>query len=402
MIENYTVPKKAGKDSLGSSINEVEGIFETVMGDGKSRLTIGSKTISGNYGTMKNTCGQNSMSLRSAVDLATHQLFKILDLAMSLNNLMKGVGYLMFPYTTFGELISKGEHLEHLHSYYNYKIPKVMKDTISKEEAEEVIHLNISNVDFHSASGSYPIDAVASTTLSMDMHTDVGLLIAMTTGYYSTLFPTDNTPPSHSTSSSSTRGLFITLSTGEIVNVDENDITSDDLIIMVGKGGAEWLSPQGTLSPLRAVPHALHVDLGSDQYNTRNWYGKMFQPPLNAELSNLPGVKYQQYREEMLHASSLYHIDKNHLINPEEENSIQYSNNNEKDLITIKRSLHNGMVDHSGTRKNGENMNMMTTNAVTAIAPISCTTKDGDPGVMCWAQCQATSLAGKECMGRWG
>lgn len=60
------------------------------------------------------------------------------------------------------------------------------------------------------------------------LHVDGGLLIAMTTGYYA------------GAEASSISGLYIQLPTGNIARAAFSD---DALIIMVGEGGAKWLSP---------------------------------------------------------------------------------------------------------------------------------------------------------------
>ena len=178
----------------------------------------------------------------------------------------------------------------------------------------------------------------------------------MTTGYY------PSTGLADSKSVERNRGLFVTLPTGEIVNVDENDVTVNDLIIMIGSGGAEWLSP-GSSDPLRAVPHALVLNLGNDKQATRNWYGKMFLPPPDAMLHGRPGISFKQHRDEMINESKLSSIDS--IFNSELE---KFSTGG-KSHPSVFRAL--------------------------STTPMSCTTSLGSPGVMCWAQCQAISLAGK-------
>ena len=56
-------------------------------------------------------------------------------------------------YYSLEELMTKGEHLEHLHSYYGASVSE-------KEQAQE------------------------QAVFTMDFHVDAGLMIAMTTGHY--------------------------------------------------------------------------------------------------------------------------------------------------------------------------------------------------------------------------
>eukprot|EP00604_Paraphysomonas_vestita_P002071 CAMPEP_0174820546 /NCGR_PEP_ID=MMETSP1107-20130205/4447_1 /TAXON_ID=36770 /ORGANISM="Paraphysomonas vestita, Strain GFlagA" /LENGTH=275 /DNA_ID=CAMNT_0016036105 /DNA_START=524 /DNA_END=1348 /DNA_ORIENTATION=+ len=139
----------------------------------------------------------------------------------------------------------------------------------------------------------------------MNLHTDSGLFIAMTNGYYSKL-------PSSTSSSSSSKldklntdiqqpnnGLFIQLSSGEIVRTHTDP---DSLIFLIGQGASDWLNPVlGT--KLRAIPHALSADLSNGM--TRSWYGKMYLPPSDALLPEYDGIRssYSSYRLEELTAS---------------------------------------------------------------------------------------------------
>ena len=94
-------------------------IFKTIMDDGRTRLTIGAKTISGHPEPITNLCGRTTARLRSTVDLASRQLFKVLDAAAYLLHDEYDSNYVMEPYHTFEDLIKNGDHLEHFHAYYH-------------------------------------------------------------------------------------------------------------------------------------------------------------------------------------------------------------------------------------------------------------------------------------------
>lgn len=148
----------------------------------------------------------------------------------------------MSPYMTYSDVYHHGNHLEHIHAYY------YSSDTTTTNE---------------------PIPTI-------DMHTDNGLMIAMTTGYYNN--------NEHVNEKS---GLYIELSSGfillhthsylltylyllllgSIVQVKPSD---DSLIIMIGEGGSSWYQPIFG-KPFRAVPHALYIQ-DNDISTTRSWY----------------------------------------------------------------------------------------------------------------------------------
>jgi hypothetical protein len=120
---------------------------------------------------------------------------------------------------------------------------------------------------------------------TIHVHVHVGLLIAMTSGYYS-----------HPDDRGVEDGLLLQLSTGEVVRADTSPT---DIIIMVGAGSNEWFSPRG--GSLRPVPHALQLDLGGDSRAFRSWLGLMVLPPTDAVLYK-PRITYSTYRRrELMH-----------------------------------------------------------------------------------------------------
>jgi hypothetical protein len=219
--------------------------LETRVNDGRKRLSTGAATIGGVPQPMSSNCGDASLPLRQIVAAVALQVASLLDL-VSVDSPMR-------PRQSFRDLVEHGGHLEHLHAYYDSPTP-------SDQQGD---------------------------SFSLPLHTDSGLFIAMTYGLHST-------PGSGSS-------LFLQLPSEQTVQVAPSP---DSLIIMVGQGGADWLSPV-LGAPLRALPHALVLDLPSG--GTRSWFGKMLLPPADALLPRHYGVNvsFQSYREKEIAASVL-------------------------------------------------------------------------------------------------
>jgi hypothetical protein len=114
----------------------------------------------------------------------------------------------MSPYYSFKDLIENGEHLEHLHSYYLTNAKKSNQESSTASEQK----------------------------MTMDLHKDVGILIAMTSGYYND----ENIKEQDNENESQFNGLYVQLSNGIISKAKARN---DALIIMVGNGGEKWLQP---------------------------------------------------------------------------------------------------------------------------------------------------------------
>lgn len=162
-------------------------------------------------------------------------------------------------YDTFDKIYARGEHLEHLHAY-----------TPAGDKPDQSLF----------------VGTVGSPGYTLPMHTDGGLFIAMTNGYYA---DQDGQPVPVQ------NGLYVTLPTGAVVRA----VTEEDaLIFMMGQGAADWLAPK-LGKPLRAVPHAMIADTSSSESKpmTRAWFGKMYLPPADAVSAAWNGRSYGNYRE---------------------------------------------------------------------------------------------------------
>jgi hypothetical protein len=241
-----------------------EGIFQVLMTDGSTRYSTAAKTTEGIRDSLKMThsCGEKASKLRSLVDAAAHQVFVALDSLIPKEKTSTDTKTLIMEpnYQTYTELSAKGNHLEHLHAYFS---PTTSAGSIS----------------------SLP---------TMDFHTDAGLMIAMTTGY----FP-EGVIPSPKT------GLYLTLPNGKSV---KTVMSESSLILLMGEGSAKWLSPAPLGAAFRPVPHALFIDNDNSNNggNTRSWFGKMYLPPSDAILPAPFGdhKPYSAYRHEEVKALS--------------------------------------------------------------------------------------------------
>jgi hypothetical protein len=313
-------------------------VGKRLMDDGSLRLTSAAASSDGLRGPMSNECGENAYKLRSIIDSVTRQAFLALDSSID----MKENEKIMSPdYSTYSDLIAHGNHLEHLHAYFPSSSSR--SNNVNKEG------------NAASSTGNAEEAKKASSSMTMDFHTDNGLMIAMTTGYY-------QIPSTSSASLSSKNGLYMILPDGKKVKAMMSD---SSLILLVGEGGMNWFAPVLDGKPLRAVPHALIVDLPGAAagaaaegleggVNSRSWFGKMLLPPGNAYL-----VKEKMTYEE-------YH---------KLETSPQYSASSSS---FIPLACAGGSVGGYGDKVMVEN--------------VQCTLSDGQPGIYCWMQVYFSSF----------
>lgn len=293
---------QAAHDCFQGSQRDEDHIQRTTMVDGSLRLTASAISSDGIGEALSNQCAQSSSStLRALIENVTRQLFRLLDNAAVSSFNKKSNNPVMDPYRSYSDLIAHGEHLEHLHVYYPSENPTLDQPTI-------------------------------------DMHTDNGIMIAMTTGYYRGENIADD------------RGLYVELPNGQVCKASLDD---DSLVIMVG-AGARWLSPILGAS-LRPVPHAL-VSGMTNQGSSRAWFGKMILPPVDAILrddsSRDNSMTFGKYRR-------LTSIPNNYLSLP------------------------------TGCGMNEE------TDTYSLLSTSECLMPDGTKGLMCWKKC--SSVAGLSC-----
>ena len=250
------------------------------MADGSYRLSVGARSLDNSRIPVSESseCSKSIESLRFIVDRATQQLFSVLDLAATLSAGERGIDdmnknkesnskMLMGPnFSSYSDLMSQGDHLEHLHAYYPSTTPSAPGNGQGQDQQEG---------ERDTASNR--------KEQTIDLHTDAGLLIAMTVGHYTSdkkaatedtegHIREEGTRKQDSSSSSFNEvelggdggGLYIQLLNGIVTRARAE---SSSLIIMVGEGGASWLAPL-LGAPMRSVPHALQADLGTGTDNS--------------------------------------------------------------------------------------------------------------------------------------
>lgn len=244
--------KRALEDLPDCYAQRLQGVTSQNMPDGSLRLSTGAASIKGIPQPMPSSCGDASFRLRSLVEATTRQIFLALDLASPSS---ANPNPIMRPnYHTFSDIMLSGEHLEHLHAY------------IGDDQ-----------------------DTHGDLQPTLDYHTDAGLMIAMTTGYY------HPSPPSDAS------GLYLRLHDGRRVKAA---VEEDALIVLIGDGGARWLAPV-LGRPLQAVTHALIADLPCGIKATRSWYGKMYLPPLDGVIFPQNISFAQHFALQAQHSSNL-------------------------------------------------------------------------------------------------
>mmetsp|Transcript_1659 Transcript_1659/g.2921 ORF Transcript_1659/g.2921 Transcript_1659/m.2921 type:complete len:790 (+) Transcript_1659:117-2486(+) len=329
------------------------------MGDDKFRVSTAAASTGGTPGIMSGECGKEADSLRSSVDGAVYQLLNAMDKYSGSyqNNDKRSVPeYVMKPYRRYSDIFQHGEHLEHLHAFFN-------------EDKTSAL-----------------LEAAAPT---LDFHTDAGLFIAMTAGLYASdqgeLLPDE------------TNGLYLQLMSGSVVEVHANE---GALIIMVGDGGTRWLAPL-LGSSLRAAPHSLRIASTTGRAHSRAWFGKMYLPPSDALLPTAAteggdqGIpfRYDQYRRmEMQHLNSASSplptgsgagADAASL-----PSACGHKISSNMDVRGAVKSSHDHDHDHSMTGQS------MASSYSHLVGNDLCGASDGT-GVMCWTQCM--SVAGLPC-----
>lgn len=255
-IPNFKEARENALKPLSNCLLNDDDRYVKTMKDGSRRLSSAAISKNGIIGKLSNACSETvSSNLRFTIDIVTQNVFKALDLASVKNNNNinnNKNNYLMFPYKSFSSLMTNGIQLEHLHSF------------------------------FPSKNSSYK---AVDSTLTLDMHVDAGIMIAMTNGYYSS-------------SENQRKDLLLELPSGEVVYAETD---SDALVLMMGSAASQWLSPI-LGKPIRAMPHSLEMDKESG--SIRSWYGKMFLPPGDAMLPN-SDLTYSKFRQMELQYQSV-------------------------------------------------------------------------------------------------
>ncbi|CEG40715.1 uncharacterized protein PHALS_10899 [Plasmopara halstedii] len=169
---------------------------------------------------------------------------------------------------TARKLLEDSVHLDHFHAY---EAPQSMK----KIEDDLLLDLN---------------------DLSLELHTDNGVMIAMTAPEYFQVSSTGIVELKNTSKEDS--GLFIQTGNGEIVRPV---LYPDELILMLGSGIEHWIK---TSPPLHSVLHGMRyprsVSLSEGDHSTkilRSWFGKMILLDSDQQMDN-SGLTFRQYANQ--------------------------------------------------------------------------------------------------------
>lgn len=133
--------------------------------------------------------------------------------------------------------------------------------------------------------------------LSLELHTDNGLMIAMIAPAYFEVLPTGELQLKQTQGQDA--GLFIQLGNGEIVRPVLNP---DELILMLGSGIDDWIK---TSPPLHSVLHGMRYprtvsvvnEDGEGNKLLRSWFGKMILLEEHQVMDNT-GLTFGQYANQ--------------------------------------------------------------------------------------------------------
>ncbi|GAB9474347.1 hypothetical protein Gpo141_00011477 [Globisporangium polare] len=155
------------------------------------------------------------------------------------------------------------------------------------ELMSESVHLD----HFHAYEAAPTATASAQTDdsqLSLDMHTDNGILIAMTAPKYFDVLASSDVQ--EKTLAPYESGLLIQNRAGTVVRPV---LKEDELVLMVGSGFQEWMN---TSPSLRPVPHAMkypRVSVSGERL-IRAWFGKMVLLSRDTRMLNV-GMSFGDY-----------------------------------------------------------------------------------------------------------
>jgi hypothetical protein len=233
--------------SLAACTN-ARGGLEHVFEDGTLRRTLASRSLEGEAEPfLEESCPRvdpESCEFRQTVASVTHAFAEKLATALELQHEPLLRTYTSSSSYTLTEIVDHGEHLEHLHAYYQEQ-------------------------------------PVSDDIATLDWHIDQGLFLVFAPGTI------DGVP---------TEGFYIQLPDGTTEKVKFDN--QDDLVIFLGDGVNQFVNP--TLKePLRVLPHALRMPQTKPNA-PRTWYGRMVLAPANA-LHPLFETTYGELRDAMIH-----------------------------------------------------------------------------------------------------
>ncbi|GMF21180.1 unnamed protein product [Phytophthora fragariaefolia] len=197
----------------------------------------------------------------AAVELAVANVGSALDATQKFHVMAEQGAVAM----TARKLFEESVHLDHFHAY---------------EAARNLQQGYVSDAEINVAD------------MSLELHTDNGVMIAMTAPEYFKVSPTGELQFQETQGHDA--GLFIQTANGEIVRPVLNP---DELILMLGSGINDWIK---TFPPLHAVLHGMRyprtVSVGQGKL-LRSWFGKMILLESRQVMDNT-GLTFGQYANQ--------------------------------------------------------------------------------------------------------
>eukprot|EP00808_Paulinella_micropora_P003026 g47567.t1 len=362
---------------------------------------------------LRQACSEVVADLRLAVARASRDIFDSLDRTMRTVRYREtgaryGLPAMASPthvWHNLTQLVDAGLFLDHLHSYSLTSEPK---HTTTGQD-------NVATGQDKVATGG---GAATYSQQTLPLHTDDGLFIAMTAGLY-TAGPDEPFPGQLAPAPTDQCGLYMQLNDGPVVRALFED---GALLILAGQGAADWLfAPAAPGRPTRAarfrpVPHAL-VANGGHGRTRRNWYGRMFLPPMEARLPS--GLSFAVYRERNAYLLSQQRSNK-----PEAEAAAATTTTRStlpglSELQAAAARSHGPARSEEQQQKIGENLPLLPVGCaepdyLVAVRPhpparqsvfeyvrprdrvyvadgAQCTDYNGQAGIYCWTVCVSTA-----------
>lgn len=171
------------------------------------------------------------------------------------------------------------------------------KTNTARMTAHELMSESVHLDHFHAYEASRSLDGVKTKTLaelSLEMHTDNGLMIAMAAPEYFDVKPSGEVASRHTRSEDA--GLLIKAANGKVVRPL---LQADELVLMLGEGINTWIH---TTPRLHAVTHGMQFPRGlsyaEDSHKAvRAWFGKMILLSEDHVMANT-GMTYGEFANQ--------------------------------------------------------------------------------------------------------
>lgn len=245
---------------------------------------------------------------------------------------------------------------------------------------EESVHLD----HFHAYEAAAGVAAgqreleVNVADLSLELHTDNGLMIAMSAPEY---FRVQDGDVQHVTTSGEDAGLLIQKADGEIVRPA---LRPDELILMLGSGIDDWIQ---TTPPLHSVLHGMRYPRGisvvgdEDSKLLRAWFGKMVLLEAHQVMANT-GLTFGQYANQTTR----------YLVQETEDHGVFGS-------VACPPQRHLAASDNSCSLKTCTLKSTASASDLTNSCQITCNHDSTDDATKCekFCDCEATTKTGTTC-----